>query len=84
MPRKPATPPPPQLGQVLTDEILGRGLSQNAVSKLCHVPQSTLNDILRGAKDPSLGTILKILGGLGLTLLWLHSKGIRPATTDGD
>lgn len=46
-----------------------RNLSVNKLCKLCGVTQSSVENIITGrSKNPTVGTIIKICNGLGITV----------------
>lgn len=47
-----------------------RGITPNALSYLCGIPQATLKSILNGeSKNPGIVTIKKICDGLEITIM---------------
>ena len=61
-----------------------RNLSQNALSKLSDVPQSTISTFLRKGYLPSVSTLLRICNGLQVSLATMLSSGEAAPTSLSD
>ena len=58
-----------------------RGLAYNELARRSGLPYSTLNTLLLKGTQPSLPTLRKLCGGLGITLQQFFSPGDGPALT---
>lgn len=65
-------------GAVIAAHMKAAGVTQARAAELAGLNQSAVSRILAGTRDPSLSTVLRLLGGLGLSLRWLHERGVRP------
>lgn len=55
----------PDPGAILRAARHRKGLTQRAAGRLCGIAPSVFSDYERGARDPSLGTLRRLLHGLG-------------------
>jgi transcriptional regulator with XRE-family HTH domain len=56
----------PNLGQKIKEIRESRGLSQQQLADLANVTQSTISQIERNEKDPSLSTVTKVSAALNV------------------
>lgn len=60
-----------KFGKCVADKRKATGISQEELAYRCGVHRTYIGAIERGEKSPTLNTIQKIAGGLGLTIIGL-------------
>lgn len=68
----------PLVASLLREHIEAQGIPHHQVATAAGLTQPSLTRILTGETDTPLSTLLRVLGALGLSLRWLHDRGVRP------
>lgn len=69
-------------GPLIREHMKAHGITQVQLAAAVGRSQPTIVRILSAKIDPPLSTLLRILGALGLSLRWLHDRGVRPPEID--
>lgn len=59
---------PSQLGAIIQTERLSQGLTQSELASLTGTQQKTISAIENGSEGTKLGTLLSVIGSLGLDM----------------
>jgi ribosome-binding protein aMBF1 (putative translation factor) len=71
-----------EVGRMVADNRLERGMSQQELAVLCGTTQSAIARLERGGRPPKLDTLMRIADALDADL-HLEMR-LRPVTTEGD
>lgn len=65
--------PPVHPGEILADELLELGMSANIFAKALHVPSNRISEILRGRRNLTADTVLRLARFFGTTpVFWMN------------
>jgi transcriptional regulator with XRE-family HTH domain len=67
-------PPLQQLGNIVRELRLEYGLSQEALAERCGFDRTYISLVERGQRNPSFTNVLRLAGGLGVSLSKLTEK----------
>lgn len=65
-------------GAAIKAYIQEHGITEAAAAKVGGLSQPTFHRLINDQTDPPFSTLLRVIGGLGLSLRWLHDRGVRP------
>lgn len=65
--------PPVHPGEILADELIELGMSANKFAKALHVPSNRVSEILRGRRNLTADTVLRLARFFGTTpVFWMN------------